>query len=140
MWLGVRQTAEQAVRAGIRHILFAPPSEEVACAIDEYIKSLQPTPSPFLVDGKLSAGALRGQAIFMDPRVGCARCHPPSMFTDLRSHDVGTRAKHDDYEDRFDTPTLVELWRTAPYLHDGSATTVLEVLTLFRACPKKADF
>ena len=28
----------------------------------------------------------------------------------------------------FDTPTLVELWRTAPYLHDGSAATVREVL------------
>jgi cytochrome c peroxidase len=32
-------------------------------------------------------------------------------------------------DDTFDTPTLVELWRTAPYLHDGSATTMREVLT-----------
>ena len=28
----------------------------------------------------------------------------------------------------FDTPTLVELWRTAPYLHDGSARTIRDVL------------
>ncbi len=26
-------------------------------------------------------------------------------------------------------PTLVELWRTAPYLHDGSAATLRDVLT-----------
>ena len=29
---------------------------------------------------------------------------------------------------KFDVPTLVELWRTAPYLHDGSAATVEDVL------------
>jgi cytochrome c peroxidase len=29
----------------------------------------------------------------------------------------------------FDTPTLVECWRTAPYLHDGSAATMKNVLT-----------
>jgi cytochrome c peroxidase len=28
-----------------------------------------------------------------------------------------------------DTPTLRGLWRTAPYLHDGSAATLREVLT-----------
>ena len=28
----------------------------------------------------------------------------------------------------FDVPTLVELWRTAPYLHDGSADTVADFL------------
>jgi len=27
-----------------------------------------------------------------------------------------------------DTPTLVECWRTVPYLHDGSAVTIGEVL------------
>ena len=31
----------------------------------------------------------------------------------------------------FDTPTLVEVWRTAPYLFDGRAATMLEVLTKF---------
>ena len=27
-----------------------------------------------------------------------------------------------------DTPTLVEIWRTAPYLHDGRAATMRDVL------------
>ena len=32
--------------------------------------------------------------------------------------------------DKFDTPTLIELWRTAPYLHDGSAKTLEEIWTV----------
>ena len=30
---------------------------------------------------------------------------------------------------RYDTPTLVEVHRTAPYLHDGRAATIKDVLT-----------
>jgi cytochrome c peroxidase len=53
-----------------------------------------------------------------------------SLFTDLASADVGTRGRYDRPEDPapFDTPTLVELWRTAPYLHDGSAVTLRDLL------------
>ena len=60
---------------------------------------------------------------------GCAACHPPGLFTDLQEYDVGTRRVFDKPTDIFDTPTLIELWRTAPYLHDGSAVTVRDVLT-----------
>ena len=41
---------------------------------------------------------------------------------------MGTLATTDKPGDIFDTPTLIEIWRTAPYLHDGSAVTVREVL------------
>jgi hypothetical protein len=30
--------------------------------------------------------------------------------------------------DRYDTPTLVEAWRTAPYLHDGRYVTIKELI------------
>ena len=49
MWLGVRETPGAAVRAGLRHILSTEQPEEVAVAIDEYLKSLKPVPSPYLV-------------------------------------------------------------------------------------------
>ncbi|MCX6626005.1 MAG: hypothetical protein NTW28_00045, partial [Candidatus Solibacter sp.] len=41
----------------------------------------------------------------------------------------GTRGRFDKPTDRFETPTLVEIWRTAPYLHDGSVATMRDVLT-----------
>jgi YVTN family beta-propeller protein len=129
MTLGVRETAETAVRAGIKHILFTQQSEEVAVAIDEYLKSLKPVPSPHRVGGKLSESALRGEKLFMDSKVACARCHPSGLFTDLRRHNVGTSNSSDPPNERFDTPTLIEVWRTAPYLHDGSAATMRDVLT-----------
>ena len=127
MWPGVRETAETAVRSGIKHILFTQQPEEVAAAIDAYLKSLQPVPSPHLVHGQLSESAKRGQSVFS--RAGCAGCHPTPLYTDLHPYDVGTRRPFDKPTDKFDTPSLIELWRTAPYLHDGSAATVREVLT-----------
>ena len=71
--------------------------------------------------------AERGKAVFV--RAGCSSCHPPGLFTDLHQYDVGTRRGFDRPADKFDTPALIELWRTATYLHDGSAATVRDVLT-----------
>ncbi len=129
MSMGVRDTAETAVRAGIQHILFTVQPEEVAASMDAYLKALKPVPSPLLVNGRLSDSARRGEKLFKDRRVGCAMCHPPGLYTDLKTYNVGTRGRFDKPTDRFDTPTLVEGWRTAPYLHDGSAATVRDVLT-----------
>lgn len=128
MSTGIRDTADVAVRAGIRYILFATPPADVAPAIDAYLKSLEPTLSPYLEKGRLSKSAQRGKKIFEDRKVGCAVCHPPGLFTNLQPYDVGTRRPYDGADTVFDTPTLVELWRTGPYLHDGSARTMLEVL------------
>ncbi len=124
---GVRMSAEEAVRSGIRHVLFSERPDDEAAAIDAYLKSLCPVPSPRLADGRLSPAAERGRKLFESVRVGCAACHPAPLFTDLRSHNVGSRGPN-EYTERFDTPTLVEVWRTAPYLHDGRYTTVKELL------------
>ena len=129
MSTGVRESAEAAVRAGLTHILFTVQPPAVSAALDAYIQSLRPVPSPQLARGKLSAAARRGEKIFRSAQTGCANCHPGPLFTDLKSYDVGTRGARDNANDLFDTPTLVEVWRTAPYLHDGSAATMREVLT-----------
>jgi YVTN family beta-propeller protein len=131
MALGVRSSAEVAVRAGIRHILFTDPLEAIAEAMDAFLKSLQPVPSPHLVNGELSESAVRGRDLFHSSQVGCAGCHVPPLFTNLGSFNVGTRGRYDRAEDPdpFDTPALVELWRTAPYLHDGSAATLRDVFS-----------
>jgi YVTN family beta-propeller protein len=126
MITGARENAESAIRSGIRHILFAVRPEQDIIAIDEYLKSLKPVPSPYLVKGKLSASAKRGQKFFN--KAGCASCHKGELYTDMQQYDVGI-GDGLDKDREFDTPTLVEVWRTAPYLYDGRAVTIEEVLT-----------
>ncbi len=127
MSMGVRDNAETAVRAGIRTIMFSVQLEEVPAAMDAWLKSLQPIPSPHLENGKLSAAAKRGEKIFKSTETHCASCHTPGLYTDLKSHDVGTGTSAEDK--LYDTPTLVEVWRTGPYMHDGSAVTIRDVIT-----------
>jgi mono/diheme cytochrome c family protein len=128
MSLGVRENAAATVRAGITQILFAVRPEEDAKALDEYLKSLDPVPSPYLVDGKLSPAAERGKKLFFDVTVGCGKCHPEPYYTDKRSHDVGSVGKYDKPSDKFNTPRLTEIWRTAPYMHDGHYLTIKDLL------------
>ncbi len=123
---GVRPDAETAVRAGIRHIQFAVRPEEDAAAIDEYLKSLKPVQSPYLVKGKLSSEARQGRRVFN--KAGCVSCHTFPLYTDLNKYNLGL-GKDRDENQSFDTPTLIEAWRTAPYLYDGRAKTIKEVLT-----------
>ncbi len=98
--------------------------------------------SPYAKTG-LSASAKRGKALFFSKSVGCAECHSGPFYTDsrpgapksFRLHDVGT-GKDDPTEKmgpRYDTPTLLGIYRTAPYLHHGQAKTLRDVLTKYNS-------
>jgi cytochrome c peroxidase len=128
MSLGIRANAGVAVRSGIGNSLATALPEEIPAAMDEWLKSLKPAPSPLLVNGALSPSAKRGEQLFRSASIGCSVCHEPELYTDLRSYNVGTANPFDKADKEFDTPTLHELWRTAPYLHDGSAATMRDVL------------
>ena len=99
-------------------------------ALAAFVASLQPKPSPFRrADGTLTPEALRGQAVFHRTDVGCADCHVPPLFTDLLMHDIGTgNGPGELLGPAFDTPSLRGIWHTAPYLHDGRASTLRDVL------------
>ena len=87
--------------------------------------------------GKLAPAAERGKALFFSEGVGCAKCHGGPYYTDsslkkpFNLHDVGTG--NDDPTEKmgpkYDTPTLLGVYRTAPYLHHGRAKTLTDVLT-----------
>ena len=137
MWEGVRDNSErngwktntmgiECIRTGFRFIHFTMPDEEKCKDIDAYLQVLKPVPSPYLAEGKLSVKAERGKTIFEDPKIGCATCHPAPLFTDKKMHDVNSKCYYDRRSD-FDTPTLIEVWRTAPYLHDGRYVDMRDV-------------
>ncbi|MDB6015628.1 MAG: hypothetical protein JWR19_117 [Pedosphaera sp.] len=86
-------------------------------------------------DGSLTADGQAGKAIFAS--LNCASCHIGNQFTDSSAgvlHDVGTINPGSGQRlgqplTGFDTPTLKGIWETPPYLHDGSAATLLDVIT-----------
>ena len=125
MWMGVREDAESAVRAGFRYIQFTTVSEDDACAVDAYLKSLTPIPGPVAINPALRDSIARGKKAFA--KAECSRCHSGEYFTDGKSHDMGT-TKGIDAGKPVITPTLIECWRTAPYLHDGRASTIQDVI------------
>jgi cytochrome c peroxidase len=76
---------------------------------------------------------------------GCAGCHIGSNFTDERFHNTGVAWKagslidegrflvSENPRDRgaFKTPTLRDVARTAPYMHDGSLATLDDVIEFY---------
>jgi len=128
MSLGIRENAAKAVRSGLKFIQFAMRPEEEALAIDEYLMKMKPVPSPYLNNGALSKAAKRGRVVFK--QAGCATCHPAPLYTDLQTHDIELGEGLDKGKP-YDTPTLVECWRTAPYYYDGRAYSMKEALLKF---------
>ena len=127
MITGIRESAEKAVRAGIMHTLFSVQPESLAADMDEYLKNMPVQESPYL--SKASKKDLdSGKKLF--EKAGCAQCHKGLYYTDLQKYNVGT-GDGDDLNRPFDTPTLREVWRTAPYLYDGRAATLEEIFTKF---------
>jgi YVTN family beta-propeller protein len=107
-------------------------------ALAVYSNSFTFTLSPHIVEpGKITEQAQRGKKLFLDPTVGCAKCHSGPYYSDstlkkpFNLYDVGTG--NDDRLEKmgpkYDTPTLLGVYRSAPYLHHGKAATLMDVLT-----------
>ena len=106
-------------------------------ALAIYTNSFQPKLSPHIpAPGKLSPAAEKGKALFFDKAVGCATCHSGPYYSDstlkkpFNLYDVGTGGGADEkMGPKYDTPTLLGIYRTPPYLHNGAAKTLMDVLT-----------
>lgn len=124
---------------GTRNQTLGDPKAGVSAELDAlaaYLESLDEVPaSPFRdQDGTLTEDGWAGHALF--ETAGCLECHGGPDFTDSPEgvrHDVGTLSATSGQRlgaelDGLDTPTLRGTWHTAPYLHDGSAATLLEAI------------
>lgn len=112
-------------------------------------------------DAALTAAQVRGMNLFMSERLECAHCHAGFNFSQFVTHEsaaVVERAFHvtglypysetyvsgADYglfavtgqvadQDRFKAPTLRNIERSAPYMHDGSLATLNDVIDFYAA-------
>ena len=118
-------------------------ADRVSRALASYVRTLRSGNAPIdrFLHGDttaLSPDAKRGFRIFVG-RANCGVCHLAPLFTDHRFHNTGVSWGADDLgrfavtgreEDRgaFKTPSLRNVARTAPYMHDGSLATLEDVI------------
>jgi YVTN family beta-propeller protein len=91
-------------------------------------------------DGSITPAQERGKVLFdrsvdkFGKPIGegnrCGYCHSGRKGTSQQSFDVGTK-KPTDNSGLFDTPQLINVGLTAPYLHDGTAKTLEEIWTVY---------
>lgn len=116
-------------------------AEDLAAALSAFQRSLVAGDSPWDRYQRGEASVLtdqqiRGMRTF--DRVGCDRCHNGPMFSDYRLHAEGV-AEHPLLAEpdtsrgrfRFRTPSLRNVALTAPYMHNGTLTTLDDVLAFY---------
>ena len=123
--------------------------ERIGKAISSFQRTLLSGNSPydrFDYGGEehaLSQGAQRGFKLFLG-KARCTKCHSGFNFTDEKFHNLGIDWDTDqadlgrykvtgNSEDigAFKTPTLREIARTSPYMHDGRFASLLEVMEFY---------
>lgn len=123
-------------------------AREISRALATYVRSLLSGNSAFdrYVNGDrtaLSDAARRGLQVFRG-KGNCTTCHAGANLSDEKLHNTGvswipgeTSRGNGHYADAgaghgdFKTPTLRDVARTAPYMHDGSVTTLAEVVDFY---------
>jgi cytochrome c peroxidase len=140
------------VRDAARRVGLTP--AQIANALAAFLRSVRSGDSAVdLYDtgdrAALDADARAGLALFRD-RARCSTCHPAPLFSDEQFHNTGVAWQPDPAgggrlldegralvtsrdRDRgaFKTPTLRDVARTAPYMHDGSLATIEDVIEFY---------
>ena len=134
--------AEASARVGLT-------SGEISRALASYVRSILSGNAPFdrFTNGDrraLSSEQQAGLQVFRS-KGNCTACHLGPNFTDERFHNTGVAWRDGSLVDEgrfavtgtmeergaFKTPTLREIARTAPYMHDGSLVSLDEVVDYY---------
>ena len=116
-WMGEALNIGQVMQLTFESRMRGPTvgSDRVA-AIDHFLGELRAMPAASSPDG---AAVARGQAVYTG--TGCATCHTGAMKTNNQSVDITTGGT-------FQVPSLVGVGWRAPYLHDGTASSLEALL------------
>ena len=149
-----RLTAEKSYRDEFQAVFERPVSAaDLGRALATYLRTIRSGDSPYdkFAAGDtsaLTADQQQGMQIFRG-KARCTFCHAEPLFTDEAFQNTGVAWREDatSYQDdgrfvvsgaerdrgKFKTPTLREIARTAPYMHDGSLATLEDVVNFYDA-------
>jgi mono/diheme cytochrome c family protein len=118
-WAGDMPDFEHLVDGTMRRMGGSIADERLTAALQHYVDGIErlpvvPSPDPMAAE--------RGRELFASPETGCAECHSGERLSSDETLDVGTGGA-------FQVPSLLGLRYRAPYLHDGSASTIRAVFT-----------
>jgi YVTN family beta-propeller protein len=122
-WHGWQKDLGAAVTKSFTETMYGPkPSADEVKAMLAYFETLEQPPNPHPRD----EAAARGEKLFRG-KAGCVRCHKGDEYTSTGTYDVGLEDDGSPY-DKWNPPSLRGLWDRGPYLHDGRAETLEELL------------
>jgi YVTN family beta-propeller protein len=142
-WIGINPSLKR--QCGPRLAVFItriqPFTPEQLDDLHYYLCTIPRPPNRYRKLGEdLTEAQRRGKAMFfrthkndgtlIPPGKRCFDCHPPPLYTDGRVHDVGTKFPY-DRDGKFDAPQLLNIYDSAPYLHNGIAQTLEEIWTKY---------
>lgn len=145
-----RLAGDSVYRQRFQAVLRSPPSSDnIARALASYVRTILSGASPYdrYVGGKrdaLTAEQQLGLRLFRG-KANCAACHIGPNLTDEDFHNTGIGWRDGSWTDpgraaisnaeadrgAFKTPSLREVARVAPYMHDGSIPTLEEVIDFY---------
>ena len=119
-WHGWQKDLKQAIRESfVTSMQGTEPTESETEAVVAYLKSLDWKKSPFPANPA-------GEKVFVAK--GCASCHGGANFTGPEITKTGLEDPDDVYSG-YNPPSLRNVYSRAPYLHDGRARTLEDLLT-----------
>lgn len=129
MWGGELTSLRDLVRHVADQVMGGTPiSESDLDDLTAYVESFPMPQSPFLnTDGSMTEIQKKGKRIFEDPSRGnCTACHFGKTLTDNKTRAVGNKQNANTFS--IETPSLLGIWDTFPFWHDGSMATMKDLL------------
>ncbi len=132
-WHGWQKDLGDAVEKSLTETLFGPkPAADDVKAVVAFLATLNHPPNPRRrPDGSLNPAAERGLVLFHE-KGRCARCHHGDEFTAAGNYDVKLEGDGSPFA-LWNPPSLRGLYDRGPYLHDGRAESLEEVLQFLHA-------
>jgi DNA-binding beta-propeller fold protein YncE len=127
-WHGWQDDLARGVEKSMTETMYGPkPSAEETRALLAFLATLEHPPNPNRGPGGTPGQPVRrGQAIFAE-KARCARCHKGENYTSEHNYDVKLESDGSPYN-LWNPPSLRGLFDRGPYLHDGRARTLEELL------------
>ncbi len=121
-----------------------PTAENIVASLAAFINGMRSKETPFDrwqagEQQALSPAAKRGYQLFKS-QAHCAQCHTAPLFSDQGFHLTGVNSvdlghyehsKKSPHRYAFRTPSLRNIEKTAPYFHDGSAASLMDVINFY---------